>query len=275
MDSDKSVGRTWIYWSAVGLLVALCAVLAGLQHRWIGEVAGAEAHRLREDLQSRLNLLRRDMNEEVSSACYAYIPANWEIHKHGRDEAYLSQYRQRKKVVGDHVVQRMAVAVPDHGDLLLLFPDASGAHFVRGDWPPEWAAMHNSLVVRLHGGPAPLNQSSTLVEFPRFASENSASGPRFVEQDWLLLDLDAEYLGQTLVPDMLNRYLGESGNLEYDAEVTAKADPGFWIYRSSEAAGQANWIADASVDLLEIGRIPQPTINTSEARVDTTGPPQQ
>ena len=261
MESDKLNGKAWLYWSAVTLLVALCAVLAGLQHRWIGEVAGAESHRLREELQSRLNLLRRDLNDEISAACYAYIPANWEIQKHGRDEAYLSQYRQRKREAGDHIVQRMALAIPKAGDLELFFPDAAGTRLLRGEWPPQWAAMHNNLVMRLRGGPVPMNQSSTLVEFPRFASENFPAGPRFVEQDWLILDLDAEFIGQTLLPEMLNRYLGQSGNLEYDAEVTSNADPAFSIYRSSDVGGQVSWIPDASVDLLEIGRIPQPMIN--------------
>ena len=255
MDFDKIRRRSWLSWAAVTLLVALCAVLAGLQYRWIGEVADAESHRLREDLQSRLNLLRRDLNEAISSACYAYIPATWEIQKHGRDGAYLSQFRQRKES-GDHVVRRIALAVPENLDLALFFPDSTVTQFVRGNWPPEWAAMHDSLIVRLRGGPAPMNQSSTLVEFPRFASELSQSGPRMIEQDWLLLDLDAEFIGQTLVPEMLNRYLGQTGNLEYDAEVFAKADPSLSIYSSSPEPSKATWIPDASVDLLEIGRTP-------------------
>lgn len=252
MDFDKVRRRSWLSWAAVALLVLLCAVLAGLQYRWIGDVADAESHHLREDLQSRLNLLRRDLNEEISSACYAYIPAAWEIQKHGRDQAYLSQYRRRKES-GDHVIRRMALAVPEKLDLVLFFPDATGTHFVRGDWPPEWAAMHDSLIVRL---PAPMNQSSTLVEFPRFASEKSQSGPHLIEQEWLLLDLDADFIGQTLLPEMLNRYLGQTGNLEYDAEVFSKADPSFSIYRSSVDSSEPAWIPDASVDLLEIGRTP-------------------
>ena len=255
MDFDKIRRRSWLSWAAVVLLVALCAVLAGLQYRWIGEVADAESHHLREDLQSRLNLLRRDLNEAISSACYAYIPANWEIQKHGRDDAYFSQYRQRKES-GDHVVRRMALAVPENLDLALFFPDSTATHFVRGDWPTEWSAMHDSLIVRLRGGPAPMNQSSTLVEFPRFASELSQSGPRMIEQDWLLLDLDADFIGQTLVPEMLNRYLGQTGNLEYDAEVFAKADPSLSIYSSSLEPSKATWIPDASVDLVEISRTP-------------------
>ena len=197
MDFDKIKHRTWLSWAAVGLLVALCAVLAGLQYRWIREVADAESYRLREDLHYRLNLLRRDLNDEVFAACYGYIPANWEIQKLGRDLAYLSQYRNRKES-GDHVVRRMAVAVPDKLDLVLLFPDAAGTHLVPGNWPPEWEAMRKSLIVRLRGGPAPLNQSSTLVEFPRFGTD-TRSGPRSVEQEWLLLDLDADHIGQTLL----------------------------------------------------------------------------
>jgi len=255
MDFDKIRHRTWLSWAAVGLLVALCAVLAGLQYRWIREVADAESYRLREDLQYRLNLLRRDLNDEVFSACYRYIPANWEIQKLGRDLAYLSQYRNRKES-GDHVVRRMAVAVPDKLDLVLLFPDASGTHLVPGAWPPEWAAMRKSLIGRLRGGPAPLNQSSTLVEFPRFGTD-TRSGPRSVEQEWLLLDLDADHIGQTLLSEMLNRYLGQNGKLEYDAEVVARADPAITIYRSpGDASRQTTWTPDASVDLLEIARPP-------------------
>ncbi len=127
-----------------------------------------------------------------------------------------------------------------------------------------------------------MNQSSTLVEFPRFASELSQSGPRMVEQEWLLLDLDADFVGQTLVPEMLNRYLGQTGNLEYDAEVFAKADPSLSIYSSSLEPSKAAWIPDASVDLLEIGRMPifpgnvpekgKPRISESLA-TPPTGPP--
>jgi signal transduction histidine kinase len=257
MDFDKIRQRAWLSWAAIGLLVALCAVLAVLQYRWIGEVADAESHRLREELQSRLNLLRRDLNEEISAACNAYMPSSWEVQKLGRDEAYLSQFRQRKQG-GDRVVRRIAIAVPQNLDLILFFPEESGKRLVRGEWPREWNAMHDSLMVRLRGGPAPLSQSSTLVEFPRFGTENSSSGPRSIEQDWLLLDLDADFIGQSLVPEMLNRYLGQTGKLEYDAEVISKADPTFSIYRSSDADRSAAWIPDASVDLVDISRTPFP-----------------
>jgi signal transduction histidine kinase len=262
MDFDIKHG-TWLSWAAVGLLVALCAMLAGLQYRWIGEVANAESHRLRDDLQYRLNLLRRDLNDRVFAACYAYIPADWEIEKLGRDSAYLAQYRNRKES-GDRVVRRMAVAVPEKLDLILFFPDATGTHFVPGDWPLEWEAMRKSLIVRLRGGPAPLNQSSTLVEFPRFGTDK-LSGPRSVEQEWLLLDLDADHIGRTLLSEMLNRYLGQNGKLEYDAEVVAPANPAITIYRSpTDSSRGAPWIPDASVDLLEISR-PQSMAPSSQS----------
>jgi signal transduction histidine kinase len=269
MDFDKLKHRTWLSWAAVALLVALCAVLAGLQYRWIREVAAAESYRLRQDLQYRLNLLRRDLNDEVFAACYGYIPANWEIQNLGRDLAYLSQYRNRKES-GDRVVRRMAIAVPDKLDLVLLFPDATETHLVPGNWPPEWDAMRKSLIVRLRGGPAPLNQTSTLLEFPRFGTDKQ-SGPRSVEQEWLLLDLDPDYIGHTLLSEMLNRYLGQNGKLEYDTEVVARANPAISIYRSStDSSRAATWIPDASVDLLEIARpqsaIPGPPSSSADSQ---------
>ena len=235
-----------------------------------GEVADAESYRLRDDLQYRLNLLRRDLNDEVFAACYGYIPANWEIEKLGRDSAYLSQYRNRKES-GDRVVRRMAVAVPEKMNLILLFPDSTGTHLVPGNWPPEWEAMRKSLIVRSRGGPPPLNQSSTLVEFPRFGTD-ARSGPRSVEQEWLLLDLDADHIGHTLLSEMLNRYLGQNGKLEYDAEVVARANPAISIYRSpTDSSRGAPWIPDASVDLLEMARpqsIAPSSDSNSSAEVD-------
>ena len=256
MDFDKIKHRTWLSWGAVALLVALCAVLAGLQYRWIGEVATAERQRLRDDLQYRLNLLRRDLNEQVSADCYAYIPTASEIEKLGRDAAYLARYRARKDA-GDRVVKRIALAVPENFDLILLVPDHTGTRLLRQPWPVAWAMMQKSLLTRLRGGPAPLNQSATLVEFPRFAGTSDSSERGAYEQEWLLVDLDPDFIGRSLAPVMLQRYLGETGKMEYDAEIVSSADSSVTIYRSpSDSETRTPWVADASAALLEIGRTP-------------------
>ena len=260
MELEKIKRQSRLSWVGVSLLLILCGVLAVLQYRWIGEVASAERQRLREDLQSRLNLLRRNLNDQISAACYAYIPTASEIGRLGRDEAYLSQYRRRKESQ-DPVVRRSALAVPENGELILLFPDGAGDHFSRGDWPSEWRAMHDRLLVRLHGGPMSPNrpQASTLVEFPRFGTgkNNSRKQSGMDEQEWLLLELNQEFIGGTLIPAMLTRYLGETGKLDYEAEVVLDANRNISIYRSSTDRGDGiTWTPDASITLLEISPTP-------------------
>jgi len=256
MNFDKIRQPTWLSWAAVALIVVLCAVLAVMQYRWIGQVAEAESHQLREDLQSRLNLLRRDLNDQVASACYAYIPSTSEIQRLGRDAAYLEKVRQRHDA-GDHVVRRIALAVPDDLNLLLLMPDRTLARMSPQPWPANWSNMQTSLLTRLRGGPAPLAQSSTLVDFPRFGrGENSEDG-RLIEQEWLLVDLDADYIGHAIVPVLITRYLGQFGKADYDAEIVVNGNSSHFIYRSpADSAQDTPWVADATVPLLSIDRVP-------------------
>ena len=63
MDFEGIQRKGWLAWASITLLAVLCGILAVLQYRWIGEVANAERQRLREDLQSRLNLLRQSFSE--------------------------------------------------------------------------------------------------------------------------------------------------------------------------------------------------------------------
>src|SRR5579872_3791093 len=107
MESHPNARREWISWAGVGLLVLLCCALAVLQYRWIGEVAQAEHSRLQEDLRSRLNLLRRSFDEQVSMACAALLPSGQAIERAGREEAYLEQYR-RAQQAKDPIARRIA-----------------------------------------------------------------------------------------------------------------------------------------------------------------------
>jgi hypothetical protein len=145
MDLEKIEKRAWLSWAGITLLLILCAILAALQYRWIGEVAHAEHQRLREDLESRLNLLRRSLNDDVSNACYAYVPSRSEIERLGRGQAYLRRYGNRKHTA-EQVVRQIALAVPENEDVTLLVPDASGTHFSHTVWPASWSAMHERLL---------------------------------------------------------------------------------------------------------------------------------
>jgi signal transduction histidine kinase len=253
--------RAWLSWACVSVLVVLCGVLAVLQYRWIGEVANAEQDRLRGELQSRLGLLRRSFNDQISTACSAFVPSGSQIERVGREQAYLEQYR-RAPESAHQVVRRIALAVPQDGRIAVSLLDSKGDHFSPADWPTEWAAMKNRLYARLRGESVDPNhpRPAALVEFPRFgiASNATPERQRTPEQEWLILELNLDYVRGTLLPAALNRYLGDTGRMDYDTEVVDNTGTSPPIFRptsrgrSHESASQA----DAWVTLLEVPPTP-------------------
>jgi hypothetical protein len=98
MDMENMKQRAWRAWASAGLLSVLCAVLAVLQSRWIGEVSVAERDRLREQLQTGLRQLSTDFDLRVSTACAALIPDAAQLNQAGRESDDASQYLRWKEV---------------------------------------------------------------------------------------------------------------------------------------------------------------------------------
>ena len=255
MDIEKIARRRWLSWAAVAVLVTVCCVLAFLQYRWIGDVADAERARLRADLQTRLNLFRQDLDGQIAAICFSYFPSPADIEKLGVDKAYLSKFRQSHGV-GAEIVRRVGVAIPTRTGIDLMMPDSTASGLVNTEWPEEWESTHQHLLTILRKGPTPEDtQTSTLLEFPRFGPtdlDGDGKPDRVSEQEWLMVDLDADRIGQSLIPAMLNRYLSESGTREFDVEVVSRADPKFHIYISPGHPDVDTFPADATVSLLAI-----------------------
>src|SRR5882724_1375406 len=104
--------RAWLSWAFVGLLAVMCGILAILQYRWTGEIAGAERTRLHDELQARLNTLSRAFNQEIMGACQALFPSADDLERLGREGAYSAQYL-RWKETHERMFRRLALAVPD------------------------------------------------------------------------------------------------------------------------------------------------------------------
>src|SRR5688500_11680322 len=146
--------RAWLAWASVALLGAMCAVLGALQYRWIGEIAGAERTRLRDELQARLNTFSRALNQEIASACQTLFPSASDVELLGRERAWSAQY-SRWKESHDKIFRRLALAVPHEGTVRLLSLNLDTAEYSSAEWPPEWSAMRHRLLQRLRGAPMP------------------------------------------------------------------------------------------------------------------------
>src|SRR5690348_10279492 len=111
MEISLPLKRAHIFGIAIFLLAAVCAVLAFLQYRWIGEVAAAEQQRLQQELQRNLNFVRRDFNAQVAAACSALTPPANEAEQLGALKAYQQRYRNAGEST-HKFFSRVALAVP-------------------------------------------------------------------------------------------------------------------------------------------------------------------
>src|SRR5438132_2904871 len=118
MDMDNR-RNAWLPWASVGLLAALCGVLAVLQYRWIGEISGAERQNLQVALRDRLDNLRRDFNEQLANAEHALQPTADQVDGIGREAAYSARYVMWRQT-HEPLFQRIALAVPQ-GERLALY----------------------------------------------------------------------------------------------------------------------------------------------------------
>jgi signal transduction histidine kinase len=240
--------RPWLAWASVSLLGLLCGGLAILQYRWIGEIADAERSRLREELQNHLNSLSRAFNEEISAACNALLPAAEEIEQSGAERAYAARYQQWKQS-HEALFQEIGLAVSEAGGVRLLLLNLDSAQFAPASWPAGWAGIEERLG-RREGGPGPIfSRHPTLLEVRRFGPPGEPGEPW--QRETLLLQLNLDYVRETVLPQFLHRYLGEGGTLDYAAEVVAGGDPSQRLYSSDPNRPHSLDKPDAWVGILE------------------------
>jgi hypothetical protein len=129
----------------------------------------------------------------------------------------------------------MALAVPERSELDLFVLDSSQNSFRKADWPLGWAKLREGLSARLSGAPPPLEpyRPDGVIEFPRFGGkpDTGESSRRSREQNWLIVELDQNYLRSSVLPALLQRYLGESGQPQYSVIVSETSDPRKELYR--------------------------------------------
>jgi signal transduction histidine kinase len=221
-------------------------VLGALQYRWTGEISGAERQRLQASLRERLRQIQREFNSRISGFCAAVQPAPLLVDALGREQAYASQYRLWRQS-HEPLFRRVALAVPSDRSLAFFDLDMETMRFGPGEWPADWSAVRERLQRRLYRerrGFEGASAGPAIMECPRFGPEG--------EQEWLLAEPDVAYLRRKTFPELLDRYLADSGKLDYDTEVVEAARPSHVIYQATlDPRHSIGETEDASVPLLD------------------------
>ncbi len=268
MNLDRIKRRAVHSWLFVGALFVLCGVLGFLQYRWTGEVSLAERELLRTSLRSSLLRLSQDFNAEVAAACRAIMPREVQPGIQETESEIAVRFTDWKKTTRrGQLFNRVALAFLQDDGFALHSLDAEHAAFTPAEWPPEWMVLKQWLDARTTPGrgqyrdfpPRPPRSNDPLtIELPLFEMPRPGGGPgQFFQREprWLILDLNLQYLRDSILPDLIQRHLGAAGNPDYQVEIVTRTDPPVVIYESDPGrARQITAAADASVPLLDLRR---------------------
>ena len=239
-----------IEWGLVIFLLVLCGILTVLQYHWTGEVSRAEVKRLRSALSEQAQSLVRDFDSELAESCRALLPDGAELTTQGREAAHVARLRQWKSASPRPLFTRIAVVVPAREGLELHALDLAAEKFVPLDWPSHWSALKDSLERRrtTPGGAGPFaDPSGALLEFPVFGGGMGIS-------EWLVLELDLDYVRRVWLPELVRAYLDFDNKSLYDVEVKTVAPPVTVLY-SSRPDAAANGETPHSIRFHHQGKI--------------------
>ncbi|MBI4903821.1 MAG: HAMP domain-containing histidine kinase [Acidobacteria bacterium] len=259
MNMEQIKRQALFSWAAVAVLALLCGALAILQYKWVGQVTRAQQERHRKELQIALTNLGEAFNTSFAEAVKALRPADSQVESMGREEAYAARFRQWRASGQRLLFRAVALAVPQEEEVNLLLLDFAQGRFQPANWPESWSTMRQHLLARTNRGgrPPPNDLDDTLLfEIPRFGRPphppGTPDGPeaRPGEQEWLILELDGDYVRKSVLPRLIQEHLPDPGT--FRVEVTQRGNPSaVFFHYPADDADRAKLEADATITLFE------------------------
>ncbi len=235
----------------LGVLALVCAALTVLQFRWTGELARAEFERLAARQGEAAVDFCRGFEEELEGSIRALAPGAGELTESGiaaRAEGWREGgFRP--------VFRRVALAVPEDGEVGLREVDLETGAMQEVDWPESWSDLRRDIGRRARGGGAPpsVYEGGALMEYPirgrarreegrppmpRGGPGGGPGGPGGAEAGWMIFELDAGYLRTGWLPELARKSLGAEGREFYRVEVRDAAGETVFAEGPAEASGR-------------------------------------
>jgi signal transduction histidine kinase len=266
----RRLNQTGIEWGFIVLLAGVCVVLSLLQYHWTGEVSRAEAERFRAGLDEQVRQFCNAFDSTLTESCNALVPDNETINDGNREAVHSLCFQQWRALHPRAMFSRIAIAVPMPGKLALYEQNPATGRLAPVPWPPEWSGPYAQLSNSERRGPLPdEDPSGTLFIYPvinRNTDNHPPNGPpnrppsgfnHRPESEWVLLELDTNFLRTIWLPGLAETYLNSSGPLLYDVEVKTILPPSIVVFSSSSGSGK-NSQTSAAVRFNRQGRDAEP-----------------
>jgi signal transduction histidine kinase len=222
------------------LMILVSVALTVLQFRWTGEVADAEAARLKDALEEQAVRFTNEAARELSNACRVLRRTGVDGDKPA--EAWAEKLKKAHDAGMKPFFKRVVLVRYIAGKPVLSAVNMTTGALEPMEWPAEWEPVRQSpdrLPGGLGGPPLDGNRNGLRLQFP-FMKEPSGDvfgaewNPRrdpvewLVRMDvsgWVIAELDADYLRDRWIPELAKRYLDLPGGVRQDVAVRSGEDP--------------------------------------------------
>ncbi len=256
-------------------LVALLALLATLQYRWLGQVSAGERERMQNTLRAATARFTQDFDREIGRVYFGLQIDDSTV----RDAAwadFAARYqRWQESAPNPRLVRAVYLVEHDAGnenDAQLLQFDPAARTFAPVAWPAELASLHQRLVQKYALPPVALAALDSLAPQPLagdipalvIPATTTEPLPMPARQDqpvllktllapssYVVAVLDLDYIRAELLPALAHRYFASGGGaqLDYNLTVSTRTEPPQVIYQTGPVAQTAG---DARAGLFSV-----------------------
>ncbi len=256
-------------------LVALLALLATLQYRWLGQVSAGERERMQNTLRAATARFTQDFDRELGRVYFGLQTDDSNV-RAGAWADFAARYQRWQErapyprlVRAVYLIERDAA---DEGKARLLQFDPVARTFMPVAWPAALAPLQQRLAQKYALPPAAVAALDQLApqplagDIPALVIPAMTTGPLSLPtrhdqpvllKTWLapasyvVAVLDLDYLRAELLPALARRYFasGSGAQLDYNLTISTRTEPAQIIYQTGPLAQTAG---DAQAGLYNV-----------------------
>lgn len=244
------------------VLIALVAVLAWLQYKWLGDVSQADRARRQTILRQRASEFADDFDREITRA---YLSFQIDASTLDRDpSAFAARYDAwRQNARAPQLVRAVYLVDGSASDPLREYRSNDRA-FVPAAWPADLQPIRDRLgltpfdAISLIRDPIVASIPAAIIPLPQVQNFDPAALPSFrdlhIGFKAIVVVLDREYLSTTFLPALADRYFPHSDVDAYRFALVDPRRPGSVIFSRGLPAGTmlTTGKADATVTLFSV-----------------------